>query len=75
MAEVCPEFLGLLAATADMCREVEIIEQLADEVVVVGLLQTDALGMLLGGSGTINRDTLDGLLGELAVIAVSAFDR
>lgn len=75
VAEVCPEFLGLFATTADMCREVEIVEQFTDEVVVVGLVQTDALGMLLSGSGTIDGDTLDGLLGELAVIAVGAFDR
>src|SRR5262245_27444967 len=58
-----------------MCCEVQALQEFADEIVIVGLVQTDALGMLVGGLGTIDRDTLDGLLGELAVIAVGAFDR
>jgi hypothetical protein len=59
--EVCTEFLGLLATTADVGREVQLAEQPTDEVVVISLVQADALGMLPGRLGTLQRDALDRL--------------
>ena len=54
--------LGLFAAGADMWRQPEVSEQVADLLVVVGLVQTGALGLVLGRLGPVDRDRLERLL-------------
>ncbi len=50
--------------------EGQVVEQLADEVVVICLVQAHALGILIGRLGTLDRDALDRRLSQLAVVAV-----
>jgi hypothetical protein len=48
--------VDLLAARADVWCEFAAFDQLANLLVVVGLVETEALGVVLGGLGTLDRD-------------------
>ena len=62
--------VDLLAARADVRRELAILEQVADDREVVGLVETDTLRTLLGGFGALDRDRVERLLQQEVVIAV-----
>lgn len=62
----------LLAAGADVRCEVAILEQLADDREVVGLVEADALRALLGGFGTLDRNRVERPLQQEMVVAVGA---
>jgi hypothetical protein len=64
--------LDLLAACADVRREVVINDQLADLGVVVRLVQADALRLLWGRFGALDRDRVERALQQLVVITVRA---
>ena len=66
---------GVLAASADVRCQPKLSEQVADFLVVVGLVQTRALGRALGRLGPIDRDRLERLLQQLVVVAVRAVVR
>ena len=66
---------GLFAAGADVWREPEVSEQVADLLVVVGLVQTSALRRVLGRLGPVDRDRLERLLQQLVVVAIRAVVR
>jgi hypothetical protein len=65
----------LLPAGADMWREAVVGEQLADLLVVVGLVQAGALGIGLGRLGPVDRDRVERFLQQLVVVAVRAVVR
>jgi len=53
---------GLFAAGADVWPQPKVSEQVADLLVVVGLVQTSALRRVLGRLGPVDRDRLERLL-------------
>jgi hypothetical protein len=64
--------LDLLAAGADVGREVVVDDELAGLDVVVGLVQADALRRLKRRCGPLDRDRVERRLQQLVVIAVGA---
>jgi hypothetical protein len=46
----------LLAASTDVWREFAVFEEFSDSGEVIGLIQTEALGIVLGGLGALDRD-------------------
>lgn len=62
----------LLAAGADVRREVVVIDQLADFGVVVGLVQAEALRLLFGRLRALDRDRVKRRLQQLVIVAVGA---
>lgn len=64
--------VDLLAASADVRCEFAVLEQLADDREVVGLVEADALRTLLGGFGALDRDRVERLLQQEMVVAVGA---
>ena len=64
--------VDLLAASADVWCEFAILEQVADDREVVGLVEADALRTLLGGFGALDRDRVERLLQQEVVVAVGA---
>ena len=64
--------LDLLAAGADVRREVVVIDQIADLGVVVGLVQADALRSLGGRLRALDRDRVERGLQQLVIVAVRA---
>ena len=69
----CADLLGdLFAARTDVWRQLVVADQLADFGVVVGLVQADALRLLRGRLGTLDRDRVQRALQQLVVVAVRA---
>ena len=64
--------VDLLAARADVRRELVVADQLADLSVVICLVQTDALRLLRGRFGARDRDRVERALQQLVVVAVRA---
>lgn len=64
--------LDLLAACADVRRERVVTNQLADFGVVIRLVQADALWVLWGRFGPLDRDRVQRALQQLVVVAVRA---
>ena len=64
--------VDLLAACTDVRRELVAAEQLADLGVVVRLVQADALRLLRGRFGPLDRDRVERALQQLVVVAVRA---
>jgi len=64
--------VDLLAACADVRRELVVADQLADLSVVICLVQTDALRLLGGRFGALDRDRVERALQQLVVVAVRA---
>jgi hypothetical protein len=62
----------LLAAGADVRRQLIVSDQVADFGVVVGLVQAEALRLLRGWFGTLDRDRVQRALQQLVVVAVRA---
>lgn len=62
--------VDLLAAGTDVRCEFAVLEQVADGREVVGLVEAEALGTLLGGLGTLDRDRVERSLQKLVVVAV-----
>lgn len=67
-----PLEVDLLAAGADVWCEVATFEQVADRWEVVGLVETETLGIVFGGLGTLDRDRVECALQQLVVVAVGA---
>lgn len=67
--------LGLFAAGADVRRQSEVREQVADHLVVVGRVEAGALRRVLGRLGPVDRDRLERLLERLVVVAIRAVVR
>jgi hypothetical protein len=65
-------FGDLLAACADVRREVVVTDQLADFGVVIRLVQADALGLLCGRLGPLDRDRVQRAPQQLVIVAVRA---
>jgi hypothetical protein len=61
---------NLLAACADVRREAVLRDSATGFLVVVGLVQADALRLLRGRLGTLNRDRVEGAFQQLMVVAV-----
>jgi hypothetical protein len=64
--------VDLLAARADVRRELVVADQLADLSVVICLVQTDALRLLRGRCRSLDRDRVERALQQLVVVAVCA---
>ena len=64
--------LDLLTACADVRRQLVIADQLADFLIVVSLVETDALRLLRGWFGTLDRDRVECSLQQLVIVAVRA---
>jgi hypothetical protein len=64
--------LDLLAACADVRRELVITDQLTDGGVVIRLVQTDALRLLRRWWRSLDRDRVERALQQLVVVAVRA---
>src|SRR5271170_6519223 len=64
--------LDLLAACADVRRELVVADQLADFGVVIGLVQADALRLLGRRLRALDRDRVQRPLQQLVVVAVRA---
>ena len=64
--------VDLLATCADVRCEFAVIEQLANGGEVIGLVQAEALGVLLGWFGTLDRDRVERPLQKEVVVAVRA---
>ena len=62
--------VDLLAAGADMWCEFAFAEQLANLLVVVGLVEAQALGIVLGGLGALDRNRVQRPLQQEVVVAV-----
>jgi hypothetical protein len=69
---VAPLEVDLLAASADVWRELAVFEQFADDGEVVALVQAETLGVGLGWFWTLDRDRVERLLQQLVVVAVRA---
>lgn len=64
--------VDLLAARADVWCEFALLEQLANPLVVIGLVEAEALGIVLGRLGSLDRDRVKRLLQEEMVVAIGA---
>src|SRR5215510_5310066 len=64
--------LGRLAPRSDMCREPELLQQVAHLVVVIALVQPPPLGGVRGGSGPFHGQALDGRARQLEIIPLRA---
>jgi Formate--tetrahydrofolate ligase len=64
--------LDLFAACADVRRELVVNDQVADPGVVICLVQADALWLLRGRLGPLDRDRVERALQQLVVVAVRA---
>ncbi len=64
------DLLGLLAAGLDVRREAEVRQDLSDLVLVIPLIQAQALRLLGAGLGALDGDALQGCRGQLHVVAV-----
>ena len=64
--------LDLLAACAYVRRELVINDQLTDFGVVIRLVQADALRVLRGRFGPLDRDRVERALQQLVIVAVRA---
>jgi hypothetical protein len=65
------DLLGdLLTARADVRGEVVVLDQLAGLLVVICLVQADALRLLYGRLGTLDRDRVERALQQLVIVAV-----
>ena len=64
--------VDLLAASADVWCESAVLEQVADDGEVVGLVQTEALGIVLARVGALDRDRVERPLQQEVVVAVGA---
>jgi hypothetical protein len=65
-------FGDLLAPRADVRCELVVSDELACLFIVVGLVQADALGLLDGRLGTLDRDRVERAFQQLMVVAVRA---
>jgi len=66
------ECLGFLAAAADVGGEAELVQELADLVVVVAAVEAQPLRLLRCRLGPLDRDRLERGAGQLEVVAVRA---
>lgn len=67
----CADLLGdLLAACTDVRCELVVADQLADLGVVIRLVQADALRLLYGWLGSLDRDRVERALQQLVIVAV-----
>lgn len=64
--------LDLLAACADVRRELVVADQLADFSAVICPVQADALRLLCARLGPLDRDRVQRALQQLVVVAVRA---
>ena len=64
--------VDLLTAGADVGREAVVTQEVADPLVVIGLVEAEALGIVFGGFGTLDRDRVERSLQQLVVVAVGA---
>jgi hypothetical protein len=64
--------VDLLAASADVRCESALAEQVADDREVIGLVEAEALGIVLGRFGALDRDRVERPLQQLVVVAVGA---
>ena len=62
----------LLAARADVRRQVVAVDERAGLGVVVGLVEAEALRSALGRLGTLDRDRVERRLQQLVVVVVGA---
>ena len=62
--------VDLLTASADVWCEFALCEQVADDGEVVGLVQTEALGIVLARVGALDRDRVERPLQQEVVVAV-----
>ena len=64
--------VDLLAASTDVWCESAVLEQVADNREVVGLVQAEALGIVLARVGALDRDRVERPLQQEVVVAVGA---
>jgi hypothetical protein len=64
--------LDLLAASADVWREIVVADQLTDGAVVIRLVETDALRLLRRRLRPLDRDRVERALQQLVIVAVRA---
>jgi hypothetical protein len=67
--------IDLLAASADVRRELVLFEEFADDWEIVTLVQTETLGVGLGRFRALDRYRVESLLQELVIVAVRAVVR
>jgi hypothetical protein len=72
---LAPKRLGFLAARADVRGEAELADQLADDRVVVALVEAEALRPAPGRLRALDRNRCDRRLEQLLVVAVGAVVR
>jgi hypothetical protein len=64
--------VDLLTTRADVWCEFAVFEQFADDGEVVGLVQAEALGIVLGGLGALDRDRVQRSFQQEMVVVVRA---
>ena len=64
--------VDLLATGADVWCEVAAFEKVANFRVVVGLVQAEALGIVLAGLGALDRDRVERAFQQEVIVAVGA---
>jgi hypothetical protein len=69
---VAPLELDLLAASADVWRELAAFEQVADDGKVIALIQAETLRVGLCRLRALDRDRVERLLQQLVIVAVRA---
>jgi hypothetical protein len=64
--------VDLISAGADVWCEFAVLEEVADLLVVVGLVEAKTLGFVLAGLGALDRDRIERLLQQEVIVAVRA---